>query len=45
MPYGQLLNVLEGEPTDLPYKGGSTLKRDNQLIFMTSNMTLEQHIC
>ena len=45
MPYGQLLNVLEGEPTDLPYKGGSTLKRDNQLIYMTSNMNLEQHVC
>ena len=45
MPYGQLLNVLEGQPTDLPYKGGSVLKRDNQLIFITSNMTLEQHIC
>lgn len=45
MPYGQLLNVLEGEPTDLPYKGGSILKRDNQLIYITSNMTLEQHIC
>ena len=44
MPYGQLLNILEGEPTDLPYKGGSTLKRDNQLIYMTSNMTLQQHI-
>lgn len=45
MPYGQLLNVLEGEPTDLPYKGGSTLKRDNQLVYITSNMTLQQHIC
>lgn len=45
MPYGQLLNVLQGEPTDLPYKGGSTLKRDNQLIYITSNMTLQQHIC
>lgn len=45
MPYGQLLNILEGEPTDLPYKGGSILKRDNQLVFITSNMTLDQHIC
>jgi hypothetical protein len=45
MPYGKLLNILEGEPTDLPYKGGSTLKRDNQLIYITSNMTLQQHIC
>jgi hypothetical protein len=45
MPYGQLLNVLQGQPTDLPYKGGSILKRDNQLIYITSNMTLQQHIC
>lgn len=45
MPYGQLLNVLEGEPTDLPYKGGSVLKLDNQLIYITSNMNLDQHIC
>jgi hypothetical protein len=45
IPYGQLLNVFEGEPTDLPYKGGSTLKQDNQLIYITSNMTLERHIC
>ena len=45
MPYGQLLNILQGEPTDLPYKGGSTLKQDNQLIYITSNMTLQQHIC
>lgn len=45
MPYGQLLNVLEGEPTDLPYKGGSILKRDNQLVYITSNMSLEQHVC
>lgn len=44
MPYGQLLNVLQGEPTDLPYKGGSILRRDNQLIYITSNMTLQQHI-
>lgn len=45
MPYGQLLNILQGQYTDLPYKGGSTLKTDNQLIYLTSNMTLEQHIC
>ena len=45
MPYQQLLNVLEGEPTDLPFKGGSILKRDNQLVFITSNMSLQQHIC
>lgn len=45
MPYGQLLNILEGEYTDLPFKGGSVLKQDNQLIYITSNMTLQQHIC
>lgn len=45
MPYPQLLNILEGQYTDLQYKGGSVLKTDNQLIYMTSNMTLEQHIC
>ena len=43
-PYGQLLNILEGQPVDLQYKGGSVLKTDNQLIYMTSNMTLQQHI-
>ena len=45
MAYPQLLNFLEGMPMDLQYKGGSVLKTDNQLIFMTSNMSLEQHIC
>ena len=45
MPYPQLLNFLEGMPMDLQYKGGSVLKYDNQLIYMTSNMSLEEHIC
>lgn len=44
MPYPQLLNVLEGQYTDLQYKGGSVLKTDNQLMYMTSNMSLQQHI-
>lgn len=44
MSYPQLLNFLEGTKMDLQYKGGSTLKTDNQLVFMTSNMTLTQHI-
>lgn len=44
MQYPQLLNLLQGIPMDLQYKGGSVLKTDNQLIYMTSNMTLEQHI-
>ena len=45
MQYPQLLKLLQGLPMDLPYKGGSALKTDNQLIYMTSNMSLEQHIC
>lgn len=44
MSYPELLNFLEGSKMDLQYKGGSTLKTDNQLVFMTSNMTLSQHI-
>lgn len=45
MSYPDLLKFLQGLKMDLQYKGGSVLKTDNQLIFMTSNMTLEQHIC
>ena len=44
MSYPQLLNFLEGTKIDLQYKGGSVLKTDNQLIYMTSNMSLTQHI-
>ena len=44
MSYPELLNFLQGTKMDLQYKGGSTLRTDNQLILMTSNMTLEQHI-
>lgn len=44
MPYPNLLNLLEGTPMDLQYKGGSTLRTDNQLVLMTSNMTLDQHV-
>ena len=45
MPYPQLLKFLQGLKMDLQYKGGSVLKTDNQLIYMTSNMSLQQHIC
>jgi hypothetical protein len=45
MAYPELLNLLQGTKLDLQYKGGSVLKTDNQLIYMTSNMTLQQHIC
>ena len=44
MTHTDLLKFLEGYPMDLEYKGGSSLRRDNQLIIMTSNMTLQQHI-
>lgn len=44
LTYTDLLKFLEGYPMDLQYKGGSSVRNDNQLIIMTSNMTLEQHI-
>ena len=44
MKYQKLLNLLEGVKLDLEYKGGSTLKIDSQLMFMTSNMSLNRHI-
>lgn len=44
MSHTDLLKFLQGSPMDLQYKGGSSLKLDNPLIVMTSNMTLGQHI-
>lgn len=44
MPHTDLLKFLQGSPMDLQYKGGSSLRMNNQLIIMTSNMTLNQHI-
>ena len=44
MSHTNLLKFLQGSPMDLQYKGGSSLRRDNPLIIMTSNMTLNQHI-
>ena len=44
MPHTDLLKFLQGSPMDLQYKGGSTLRNQNQLIVMTSNMSLDQHI-
>jgi hypothetical protein len=38
----QTLQLFDGDPFNLPYKGGSILKRDNQLWIMSSNKTLEQ---
>ena len=42
--YDTILKVLEGSYVDLPVKGGIAPKRDNPLIIMTSNLTLEQLI-
>ena len=42
--YDTILKLLEGSYLDLPIKGGVAPKRDNPLILMTSNMTLEQMI-
>ena len=42
--YDTILKVLEGSKVDLPQKGTSTLKYDNPLVVMTSNMTLQQMI-
>ena len=44
MSHTDLLKFLQGSPMDLQYKGGSSLRMDNQLIIMTSNMSLDQHI-
>ena len=45
MPFSDILNFLEGTTMDLQYKGGMTRKTDNPLVYMTSNWSLEQHIC
>ena len=45
IPYSDTLNFLEGTKMDLQYKGGVTCRTDNQLTYMTSNLSLEQHIC
>ena len=42
--YDFLLKFLEGSPVDLPYHGGATKKADNQLVYMTSNLSLQRHI-
>ena len=43
--YPLLLKLLEGSHLKLPVKGSHANRFDNQLIVMTSNLTLEQHIC
>ena len=42
--YTTILKLLEGSYLDLPTKGGVAPKRDNPLIVMTSNLTLQQMI-
>lgn len=42
--YDFILKFLEGSAVDLPYHGGATKKTDNQLIYMTSNLSLQRHI-
>ena len=42
--YDVILKVLEGSKVDLPQKGTSTLKYDNPLVIMTSNLTLDELI-
>ena len=42
--YDFLLKFFQGSPVDLAYHGGATKKSDNQLIYMTSNLSLERHI-
>ena len=44
MPWEAILMLFQGLPMDLPYKGGSVLKRDNQLWIMTHNETLESQV-
>jgi hypothetical protein len=43
-PYNDLLQHLDGSEIQLQWKGGSIVKRDNPLVYMTSNLTLDQHL-
>ena len=44
MCFTDVLKFLQGLQMDLQHKGGTTLRSDNQFIYMTSNMSLSQHI-
>lgn len=44
MAYNNLLQLLEGAPMDLEYKGGSSLKTCNPLVVMTSNLPPCTHL-
>ena len=43
--YPTLLKFLEGLRMDLPIKGSHITRSDNPLILLTSNLSLEKHIC
>lgn len=43
--YDLMLRLLEGEAMQLPIKGGHIRRHNNQLIIMTSNWSLQEHIC
>ena len=43
--YPTLLKFLEGLRMDLPIKGSHVTRFDNPLIFLTSNLTLDELIC
>ena len=40
-----LLKFLQGLRMNLPIKGSHVTRSDNPLILITSNLTIEQHIC
>ena len=44
MAWQQMLILLDGRPYDLPFKGGSTLKHDNQLWILNSNKSVKTHL-
>lgn len=44
MRWEAILMLLQGLPMDLPYKGGSVLKNDNQLWIMTHNESLADQV-
>ena len=44
MSFNQLLMLMDGRPFHLPFKGGSTPKRDNQLWILCSNESLESQM-
>lgn len=45
LAYPTLLKFLQGLRMDLPIKGSHVTRSDNPLIYLTSNLTLEELIC